>query len=117
MRKASHQCNSSDLVSVGMVLTVSMWNGHQPQPRPRVHTIDASAAQCGVQGIPPMRVGGKRRLSIPAELAYGDEGFGRGVIPPGAGLDFNIELLGPPGRFEQLWEDLMRLLTELRTGV
>jgi FKBP-type peptidyl-prolyl cis-trans isomerase FkpA len=44
------------------------------------------------QGIEGMKVGGKRRLTIPAELAYGDQGCG-GVIPPQASLVFEVELL------------------------
>lgn len=44
------------------------------------------------QGVPGMRVGGTRELTIAPELAYGESGAG-GVIPPGATLTFEIELI------------------------
>ena len=44
------------------------------------------------QGVVGMKVGGSRRLIIPADLAYGDRGAG-GVIPPGAALVFDIDLI------------------------
>jgi FKBP-type peptidyl-prolyl cis-trans isomerase FkpA len=44
------------------------------------------------QGVAGMKVGSSRRLVIPATLAYGDRGAG-GVIPPGATLVFDIELI------------------------
>ncbi len=49
--------------------------------------------KCWTEGVQKMKVGGKAKLTCPAAIAYGERGAGGGAIPPGAVLQFEVELL------------------------
>ena len=74
------------------------------------------------QGILGMKVGGKRTISIPPELAYGSTGAGE-LIPPNATLIFEIEILNAtPPKYKNLYSKEIKqklknglLLIDIRT--
>ncbi len=69
----------------------SSYSRNQPAEFPLSNVI-----RCWTEGVQKMKVGGKARLVCPSDIAYGDQG--RGGIPGGATLIFEIELLSIAGK-------------------
>ena len=83
----------SELVTIhyrGMLLDGQVFDSSYERGAPIAASLD-SLIPGWRQGLPGMRVGGKRRLVIPAELAYGSQGTGG--IPPNSALVFEVELI------------------------
>lgn len=70
----------------------SSWSRNQPSSFP---LTQGSVIQGWVQGIPGMKVGGRRELIVPANLAYGKSG-NPPKIPPNAPLVFVVDALSVP---------------------
>lgn len=78
----------------GWLMDGTMFDSSIVHGRPFTFVLGkGSVIQGWDEGVAGMRVGGKRELVIPPDLAYGDRGAG-GTIPPGATLKFEVELLG-----------------------
>jgi FKBP-type peptidyl-prolyl cis-trans isomerase len=85
-----------DTVSVhymGQLMDGTEFDNSYERGEPFEFTIgDGQVIEGWEEGLIGMKVGGKRKLIIPAEMAYGDRGAGS-VIPPGATLTFEVELV------------------------
>lgn len=88
--------DSGDTVAVhytGWLTDGTKFDSSLDRGSPFTFTIDrGSVIQGWHEGIRGMKVGGKRRLIIPSDLAYGDDGYA-GIIPPKATLIFDVELV------------------------
>jgi FKBP-type peptidyl-prolyl cis-trans isomerase len=95
------ECKSGDTVRVhytGTLMNGKKFDSSRDKNEPFKFTLGQGQVIKGWdQGVVGMKVGGKRRLTIPSDLGYGDQGSGAS-IPPRAGLKFDVELVEIVGR-------------------
>lgn len=79
---------------VGMLTNGTKFDASKDHGQPFSFTLGAGQVIKGWdEGVAGMKIGGKRTLVIPSDLAYGAGGTPDGTIPPNATLNFEIELL------------------------
>ena len=93
---AGAEATAGKLVTVhytGTLTNGSTFDSSRNRNRPFSFTLGAGQVIAGWdQGVAGMKVGGRRKLTIPPEMGYGARGFPP-VIPPSSTLLFDIELL------------------------
>ena len=86
---------ASDQVTVhytGWLTTGTMFDSSVSRGQPATFPLNGVIAGW-TEGVQLMVIGEKRRFWIPSNLGYGDRGAAGGLIPPGAELVFDVELL------------------------
>ena len=89
------QPKTTDTVSVhytGRLRDGSIFDSSVMREQPAQFPLD-KVIPCWTEGVSMMKVGGKAQLVCPADIAYGETPPQQSAIPPGATLDFEVELL------------------------
>lgn len=85
---------SLSVLYIGRLTNGTIFDSNQSMTTPFRFALGARQVILGWDlGLRGMRVGGKRKLTIPSELGYGAQGGGNGKIPANATLVFEVELL------------------------
>ncbi|MBI2056095.1 MAG: FKBP-type peptidyl-prolyl cis-trans isomerase [Candidatus Sungbacteria bacterium] len=94
---AGEGAKKGDTITVnytGMFLDGKVFDSSIPRGQPFVFNLGAGDVIQGWDaGLVGMKLGEKRKLVIPPELAYGSRGAGDGAIPPNSTLVFEVEML------------------------
>ncbi len=77
----------------GTLLSGKKFDSSRDRGQPFEFVLGGRVIPCWNEAFATMRVGGRRKLVCPPQLAYGQRGYPP-VIPPNSTLNFDVELLG-----------------------